>query len=111
MDIIWLKCDKCGYKMSVLEDDLSEHYGEECIICKGHMFFDTDQEEKIEEPLGDNFPKLPDREQEMLENFRVLGMANTWYMIEAFTDIKIRLQYREMFFKCGGKIPLKENEK
>jgi hypothetical protein len=104
MDKVWLICEDCGYAICLTNEELMNRFGEKCNLCGGMMFLEQ-KKEKEEQAPGDNFPLIPDRQQEMLDNFRILGMNYTWYLIEAFTDIKLRLQYREMFFKCGGRIP------
>ena len=103
---IWLICSKCGYTKEVLENELYDTC--ECIVCGEKMGINYNRE-KEEEPLGDNFPNIPDnREREMRDSIGTIGISHTWYMLEAITDVKLRLQYRDMFFKCGGQIPERE---
>lgn len=55
--------------------------------------------------IGGNFPQMPNLEIEIRNGFTMFGNDHTWYFIEAISDIKLRLQYRETFFRCGGVIP------
>ena len=72
---------------------------------------------KENEPIGDNFPKLPqdtkkelnNQEQEILNSIRMIGDGATWEMVEAIKDARLRLRYRLIFIKLGGKIPEKED--
>jgi len=66
--------------------------------------------------IGDNFPKIPqdtkkelnNQEQEILNSIRMIGDGATWEMVEAIKDVRLRLRYRLIFIKLGGKIPEKE---
>jgi hypothetical protein len=103
----WLVCVECYYTKKVYSET-EICYNESCPICRGKMTIDLNRGKAIEEPTGDNFPKIPDMEREMRDSIGTIGMGHTWYMIEVISDIKLRLQYRELFFKCGGKIPERE---
>ena len=114
---IWLICNDCGHS-KVIYSEQEVFDNEKCILCEGKMVLDINKGEQIrldndhkayEESLGDNFPTIPNLEKEMRDSISTLGVGHTWYMIEAITNIKLRLQYRTLFFKCGGTIPEREN--
>jgi hypothetical protein len=71
-----------------------------------------------EKATGDNFPKikhdppkmdkireLNNQEQEIKNSINIIGENSTFEMIEAIADYKMRLRYRLIFLKLGGKIP------
>lgn len=101
----WLVCSQCGHAIEVMENEVYG-YGD-CAICGGTMILDMNKGKVIEEAVGDNFPHLP-QEREMLDSISSIGQNATWKMIEAISDIKLRLRYRELFFKCGGIMPESE---
>jgi hypothetical protein len=49
-------------------------------------------------------------EQEVIATINMIGNNGTWELIEMVADYKLRLKYREMFFRVGGKIPEREND-
>jgi hypothetical protein len=108
---VWIKCSQCNYSTEVLENEVWDYLNGGCALCEGKMILDYDKktQKKEDEAPGDNFPVIPNREIEMRDSFGTLGMGHTWYFIEAIGDIKLRLQYRETFFKCGGVIPERED--
>jgi len=62
-----------------------------------------------EKPTGDNFPVINNnQEQEVRNSMNTIGDYSTWEMIEAIANAKVRLRYRLIFLKLGGKIPEKE---
>lgn len=83
-----------------------EHYSE----CMAHSGFNA---------CGDNYPSsfknsnssIPKKEnyslieQEMISTINWLGHSGTWLSIEAIKDPIMRLKYRRIFLKVGGKIP------
>ena len=82
--------------------------------------FGKEQERLDNEPLGDNFPVKPDfskidkirelnnQEQEVKNSINMIGDYPTWEMIEAIGNAKLRIKYRMIYLKLGGKIPEKE---
>ena len=109
MNKVWLICNGCGYNVEILENEFFDRG--ECAVCGGKMVLDLNRGKKLEEePLGDNFPQIPDREKEMYDSFGMIGIGHTWEMVEAIADVRIRLQYRDLFFKCGGTIPIKDED-
>jgi hypothetical protein len=106
--MIWITCEECGYTKQIPEREMFD--ANECPICKGIMSIDTEQKKELEEPTGDNYPALDQRlyaleEQEVKDSFNMIGVGATWQYIETINDIKLRLQYRKIFFLLGGKIP------
>lgn len=61
---VWLVCSECGYNLEVFENE-AYNFGE-CSICGGRMVLDINNGNKLEEPIGDNFPKI-DKE---MDNWR-----------------------------------------
>ena len=55
-----------------------------------------------------NKKELNNQEQEILSSIRMIGDGSTWEMVEAIKDARLRLRYRLIFIKLGGKIPEKE---
>jgi hypothetical protein len=107
MKKVWLICNGCGYNVEILENEFFDRG--ECAICGEKMVLDLNRGKKLEEePLGDNFPQIPDREREMRDSIGTIGVGHTWEIIESIKDVRIRLQYREAFFRCGGTIPERE---
>jgi len=105
----WVICNLCGYsKMIYSESEIYDN--DKCPLCEGKMALDMNKGKKVEdEAPGDNFPQIPNREREMRDSIATLGIGHTWYLIEAITEVKLRLQYRALFFKCGGTIPERED--
>jgi hypothetical protein len=52
--------------------------------------------------------ELNTQQQEILNSIRMIGDGATWEMVEAIKDVRLRLRYRLIFIKLGGKIPEKE---
>jgi len=112
-----LKCKDCGFLKDVYEEDLMDNTT--CEICGGAMLTERDvdrlEAEEKDNAVGDSFPVIPQREesditlrmaeQEIKSNLNSLGENRCWYLIEAIADVKLRLQYRAMFFKLGAKMP------
>jgi hypothetical protein len=66
-----------------------------------------------DEPLGDSFPKFPvehlnAQEQEVKNSINMISDYSTWEMIEAIGNAKLRIRYRMIYLKLGGRIPEKE---
>jgi hypothetical protein len=100
---IWMICQDCGYSLELF--DYETYYKNDCDICGGKMVQDMNQGKKIESShLGDNFP-LADRERAIQDSIYSIGIGATWEVCESFSNFKLRLQYRDLFFKCGGRIP------
>ena len=105
-DKVKMICSKCSHTIEVFESEAMDFT--ECCLCGSSMLLDMNKGKKMEEPTGDNFPLIIDKEREMLDSFGTLGMGHTWYFIENIIDVKLRLQYRKTFFACGGQIPERE---
>lgn len=98
----------------------------DCRECKWYfqcfkMWQDGNVFSNEKELIGDNFPvfdkekqaneldrlekginklsDIPTSEQEVKESIKNIGYKNTWEMIEAISDIKLRLRYRIIFLK------------
>jgi hypothetical protein len=108
----------------------------DCRDCKWYyQCFKMEQNGNIwgeQEPTGDNFPIINNQDKEILErhkqyqidnseknkeiinaeqeirgSIKMIGDYSTWEMIEAVKDCKLRLRFRLIYFKLGGKIPEK----
>jgi predicted DCC family thiol-disulfide oxidoreductase YuxK len=99
--MVKLFCENCGHRSEVFENEVYDTY---CELCGNQMKVDVDKR-----PAGDNFPQIP-QEREMQDSIGTIGIRHTWEMIEVIANVKLRLQYRNLFFKCGGKIPEREND-
>lgn len=114
---VWLVCNQCGYSIEVLESERYAHA--DCSICEGIMIWqDRKTEDNRETPSGDNFPKLDQNkiyeikelinQYEIINSIRIIGDSATWRMVEAIGDARLRLRYRMIFLKLGGKMPKQE---
>jgi hypothetical protein len=116
-----LKCKDCGFIKDVYEADVMDSIS--CEICGGAMLTEKDvdrlEAEEKDNAVGDNFPVIPQREEndtilrmaerEINSNLKILGDSNCWNLIEKISNAKLRLQYRAIFFKLGAKMPEKES--
>jgi len=107
----WLICNQCGYTKKVRKEEIVDD--DECGICGNRMILDISQGKKVEEPLGDNFPKFSTKhshsqEQEIIKSIDMIGEKSTEEMIEAIRDVKLRLKYRMIFINLGYNISKKD---
>ena len=94
-------CNNCGYTTSVNIDDLVD---ENCPLCSGIMILD---ENELDNMIADDIER--DQLETMRDNIQRRGNDKTWYAIENNIDNPyFRLEMRQKFIKCGGKIPTKE---
>jgi hypothetical protein len=112
MNSIWFTCEDCQYTAKILSCEASDT-SRECPLCGGKMLPEPEKEE-TQQPIGDNFPQvgvsnIATIEQELQQSVNILGASHTWYFIEAVSDIKVRLRYRNVFFNLGYKIPERED--
>jgi hypothetical protein len=122
----WVVCNECGYAKEVYSEAEIED-NDFCPLCKGRMILDLNQGKRLDndhkahdEVPGDNFPKVPNdfipgtytsmAEQNIINSRNMIGDSATWQTIEGIKNFKIRLQYRGIFIKVGGKIPENNEE-
>lgn len=67
----------------------------------------ADELKRLEKEI-DKFSDVNLQEQEVKNSINMIGDNSTWEMIEVIKDVKLRIRYRMIFIKLGGKIPEKE---
>jgi hypothetical protein len=73
--------------------------------------FDKEKQKEELNRLGQGLDKLGNiniQEQEIKHSIDTIGDFETWKMIEYIADPILRLRYRFIFIKLGGRIPEKE---
>ena len=96
-------CENCGHKFHAEEDDYF------CPMCGYENYIDLELEEG-EEDLFD-FAMETFVIQEMQKQIKKLGHEYCWKFIEDIKNVPMRISYRKIFFKAGGKMPEREEIK
>lgn len=93
-------CLCCGYQVEVSEKEVYDYAYDECSICHAYGSFDRAQKEK--KGISQASEDL------MREQIAAMGNDRVWALVEQLKTANIRLEYRQLFFKVGGRVPEKE---